>query len=77
MNLGNALGMLYLLYYLQDEVGLPTTRPRTGVYPHRRLRGVSRPPRSSAGASDRLGRRKVFVIWSGSVIAVALLFASS
>ena len=30
VNLGNAVGLLYLLYYMQDVVGCPPTRPRTG-----------------------------------------------
>ena len=76
MNLGNALLVLYLLYYLKDAVA-PARRRGRG-------RACSCSPPSTALVtvvtafvgglwSDRLGRRKVFVIWSGLIAAAALL----
>jgi MFS family permease len=73
VQLGNALGTLYLLYFLTDRVryadpdtGLlililvyTTARVATTVFAGRR--------------ADRTGRRRSFVIWSGVVMAVAAL----
>ena len=79
VNLGNALGLLYLLYYLQDVVGFGADEAEDGVFlltatyaavhgaHHRRGRHLVRPR----------GRRKVFVIWSGLVAAAALLLLAS
>lgn len=75
MNLGNAFLILYLLYYLTDAVGLSDDDAATGVF---RLTVVCRAVTvvtAIAGGwwSDRVGRRKVFVIWSGMITAAALL----
>jgi MFS family permease len=71
VQLGNALGTLYLLYFLTDRVHYPD--PATGllililVYT-----GALTATTVLAGRrSDRTGRRKVFVVWSGLVMAVA------
>ena len=61
---------MYLLYYLTDGLGFSEDDGRDRVFvltaDLRRHHGAS--PRSSVGAwSDRLGRRKIFVIWSGVV----------
>ena len=74
VNLGNALGTLYLLYFLHRRGALRATpTPRTAC--SMLILGLHRrrwsPPRwSPAGWSDRSGRRKVFVIVSGVVMAV-------
>ena len=76
MNLGNALLLLYLLYYLKDAVDLTDKRGRGRRLPaDRGVRPcISCSPRSLGGIwSDRLGRRKVFVIASGLIAAAALL----
>ena len=60
--------ILYLLYYLKDAVDLSRRRRRgRGVRAHRGLRRASPCVTAVVGGcwSDRLGRRKVFVIWSG------------
>ncbi|GCE77105.1 MFS transporter [Cellulomonas biazotea] len=78
MNLGNALLVLYLLYYLTDAVGLPDDQAEDAVFVLTAVYGVCTVVTAYVGGlwSDRLGRRKVFVIWSGIVTAVALqLFA--
>lgn len=71
VQLGNALGTLYLLYFLTDAVRVPD--PEGGllvlilVYT-----GALVATTVAAGArSDRSGRRKSFVIVSGVVMAVA------
>ena len=75
VNLGNALGLLYLLFYMQDVLGFSSDEAAdrvfllTGVYA-----AVLMATTVTFGTwSDRTGRRKVFVIWSGMVGAVASL----
>lgn len=78
MNLGNAFLILYLLYYLTDEVGLSGDDAATGVFQLTAVYGAVTVVTAIAGGwwSDRVGRRKVFVIWSGMITAAALvLFA--
>jgi MFS family permease len=71
VSLGNALGTLYLLYFLQDQVHLRD--PDTGllililVY----TVGIVATTVFAGRRSDRTGRRRSFVVWSGIVMAVA------
>jgi MFS family permease len=75
MNLGNALVILYLLYYLKDAVGLSDNEAEDKVFVLTAAYGVCTLLTAVVGGiwSDRLGRRKVFVIASGLVAASALL----
>ncbi len=75
MNIGNALLILYLLYYLKDAVQLTDDEAENGVFLLTGVYGVSTVLTAVVGGywSDRLGRRKVFVIASGLVAASALL----
>jgi MFS family permease len=75
MNLGNALVILYLLYYLKDAVGLSDDEAEDKVFVLTAAYGVCTLFTAVLGGiwSDRLGRRKVFVIVSGLVAASALL----
>ena len=75
MNLGNALVILYLLYYLQDAVQLSDSQAETGVFVLTGVYGLCTVLTAVVGGwwSDRLRRRKVFVIASGLVAAGALL----
>jgi MFS family permease len=71
INLGNAMALLYLFFYLKDEVGLAD--PDTAVLI---LTGVNAVTLIVtvlvAGAwSDRLGNRRSFVAWSGVIMALA------
>jgi MFS family permease len=70
-NVGNALGTLYLFYYLQDEVGISDAD--TGVLILTAIYSVCvlTTAISFGRWSDRTARRKVFVTWSGVVMAVA------
>jgi MFS family permease len=77
VQLGNALGTLYLLYFLTDKVRYP--HPADGllvlilVYT-----GALIATTVVAGRrSDRTGRRKSFVVWSGVVMAVAALLLAA
>lgn len=75
VNLGNALVVLYMLYYLQDAVRLTDRQAETGVFWLTLLYGVCTVV-TAVGAgiwSDRVRRRKVFVIASGLLIAVSLV----
>ncbi|NMO52968.1 MFS transporter [Actinoplanes sp. TBRC 11911] len=71
--LGNALGTLYLLYFLQDAVKLDD--PDTGLLYMILIYTVGMIGTATLGGylSDRLGRRKIFVIWSGGLITLAAL----
>ena len=75
MNLGNALVILYLLYYLKDAVDLTDDEAEHGVLLLTAAYGLCTVLTAVVGGiwSDRLGRRKVFVIASGLVAASALL----
>jgi MFS family permease len=75
VNLGNALGLLYLLYFLQDVLGFTSDEAENRVFLlTATYAGTLVLTTVVFGAwSDRLGRRKVFVIWSGLVAACASL----
>ena len=75
VNLGNALGLLYLLYYLQDAVGIAKDEADDRVFLLTAIYGAVLMATAVVFGvwSDRVGRRKVFVIWSGVVGAVATL----
>jgi MFS family permease len=77
VNLGNALGLLYLLYFLQDVLGFSSDEAENRVFVLTAIYALTLVLTTVvAGAwSDRLARRKVFVIWSGLVsgCAAALL----
>ncbi|HKS97918.1 MAG TPA: MFS transporter [Rugosimonospora sp.] len=71
--LGNALGTLYLLYFLTDRVHYP--HPDTGVLILILIYtvGLMATAVVAGRRSDRTGRRKSFVIAAGAVMAVAAL----
>ena len=73
VQLGNALGTLYLLYFLTDAVKVAD--PATNLLIMILLYTVGMIATAMIGGylSDRLGRRKIFVIWSGILIAVAAI----
>lgn len=75
VNLGNALGLLYLLYFLQDVLGFTSDQAENRVFTlTATYAGTLVLTTVVFGAwSDRLGRRKVFVIWSGLVAGCASL----
>ena len=71
INLSNALVLLYLLYYLRD--GLHYDDPERGVLILTAVDSVALLATVVVGGvwSDRVGRRKPFVRWSGVLMAVA------
>ncbi|MZD09300.1 MFS transporter [Streptomyces sp. SID5785] len=71
INLGNALVLLYLYYYLRDR--LHHADPDSGVLILTAVNGVTLLATVVLGGvwSDRVGRRKPFVLWSGVLMAVA------
>jgi MFS family permease len=71
VQMGNALGTLYLLYFLSDDVHY--SDPDTGLLYMILIYTVGMILTAMIGGwlSDRIGRRKVFVIWSGMLIAIA------
>lgn len=75
VNLGNALGLLYLLYFLQDVVGYSSDEAENRVFVLTAVYALTLVLTAVVFGvwSDRLGRRKVFVIWSGLVSGFAAL----
>jgi MFS family permease len=75
VNLCNALGLLYLLYYMQDVLGFGKHEADDRVFVLTAIYGVVVMLTAVAFGvwSDRSGKRKVFVIWSGVVMAFATL----
>ena len=75
MNLGTAVLALYRLNSLPDAGALPKDDAATGVFRLTAVYGLVTVVTAIAGGwwSDRVGRRKVFVIWSGLITAAALL----
>ncbi|WP_030758254.1 MFS transporter [Streptomyces griseus] len=71
INLGNALVLLYLFYYLRDR--LHHADPGSGVLVLTAVNGVTLLATVVVGGvwSDRTGRRKPFVLWSGVLMAAA------
>lgn len=73
VNLGNAIALLYLWYYLKDRVGVADPDGSvfllTLVYAVALLATVV----ASGVWSDRVGRRRVFVVVAGVVMAAAAL----
>ncbi|MER6568113.1 MFS transporter [Streptomyces sp. NPDC001093] len=71
INLSNALVLLYLLYYLRDRLHRPD--PDQGVLVLTAVNSLTLMATVVAGGlwSDRVGRRKPFVVWSGVLMAVA------
>lgn len=76
INFGNGAGAVYLLFYLQDGVGHPD--PAGGVLVLTVIYAVLVLATAVVGGrvSDRMRRRKVFVVWSGTGIAAALFALS-
>ena len=78
MNLGNSILILYLLFYLKDEVNLTDDDAEDAVFTLTAVYGLVTVVTALVGGwwSDRIGRRKPLVIWSGLIAAAALtLFA--
>ncbi|MDP3892792.1 MFS transporter [Nocardioides sp.] len=75
INLGNAIVLLYLLYYVSDAVGLGAAAAANTVFGLTAAYGVCTVGTALVSGiwSDRVGRRKVFVSGSGVVMAVALV----
>jgi MFS family permease len=75
MNFGNAILVLYLLFYLTDVVHMPRDEAANRVFVLTAVYGVCTVVTAILGGmwSDRVGKRKVFVIWSGLIAASALL----
>ncbi|MFF4830369.1 MFS transporter [Streptomyces sp. NPDC001315] len=71
INLSNALVLLYLLYYLRDR--LHYDDPDEGVLILTAVNALTLLATVVVGGvwSDRVGRRKPFVVWSGVLMAVA------
>lgn len=73
VHLGNAIVTLYLLYYLSDEVGLEDAESRLFIAIGLYSVVVAISAVATGRWSDRVGRRRVFAVVAGFVIAMASL----
>jgi MFS family permease len=73
VQLGNAMGTLYLLYFLRDKVHHPYPEEGLLILILVYTAGLIATTVVAGRRSDRTGRRKTFVIWSGIVMAAAAL----
>jgi MFS family permease len=75
VNLGNYIGTMYLLYYVTDGLGVPDDEADGRVLVLTGLYAVATVVTTAIFGhwSDRIGRRKVFVIASGLVAGAASL----
>lgn len=73
VQVGNALGTLYLLYFLQDQVHHPDPEAGLLVMILLYTAGMMATAVVAGRWSDRTGRRKVFVIAAGLIMAFAAL----
>ncbi|ASW57889.1 MFS transporter [Plantactinospora sp. KBS50] len=73
VQMGNALGTLYLLYFLTDGVGVDDPQGKLLLLILLYTAGMMATAVVSGRLSDASGRRKVYVIVSGLVMAVAAL----
>jgi MFS family permease len=73
VQLGNAIGTLYLLYFLQDAVRIPDAEGALLTLILVYSGALVATTVVSGRMSDKSGRRKVYVIWSGMVMAAAAL----
>jgi MFS family permease len=73
VQLGNAMGTLFLLYFLTDRVHYPDPAGGLLILILVYTVGVVATTVVAGRRSDRTGRRKVFVVWSGLQMAVAAL----
>ncbi|AZM53168.1 MFS transporter [Streptomyces sp. WAC 01529] len=71
INVSNSVVLLYLLYFLRDR--LHRADPEQGVLILTAVNGATMLATVVVGGvwSDRVGRRKPFVIWAGSLMAAA------
>jgi len=77
VQLGNALGTLYLLYFLTDRVHHPDPEKGLLVLILIYTAALAATTVFAGRRSDRSGRRRVFVVWSGLVMAVAALLLAA
>jgi MFS family permease len=73
VQLGNALGTLYLLYFLTDRVRVADPEGGLLIMILLYTGGMVATAVIAGRRSDASGRRKIFVVWSGVVIAAAAL----
>jgi len=71
--LGNAMGTLYLLFFLTDAVRYPNPEDGLLILILIYTAALIATTVVAGRLSDRSARRKIFVIWSGAVMAVAAL----
>jgi MFS family permease len=71
INLGNAIALLYLFFFLKYAVRLPD--PESGVFILTALNALTLLVTVTVGGfwSDRIGKRRVFVCWSGVLMSIA------
>lgn len=76
INLGNSTALVYLLYFLRDELHRDNAEAGVLVLGAINVAGVVAAVVVSGFWSDRLGRRKLFVTGAGVIMAAAALIMS-
>lgn len=71
INLGNALALLYLLFYLKEEVHAADPDGAVLILTAVNAATLLITVMVAGAWSDRVGNRRVFVAWSGVIMAVA------
>lgn len=73
INLGNAIALLYLLFFLKDSVGLDD--PEGGVLILTVINALTLLVAVMVAGvwSDRLAKRRIFVLWAGIIMSVAAM----
>lgn len=73
MNLGNAIALLYLLFFLKDAVHVPD--PEAGVLILTVINAVTLLLSVMVAGiwSDRIGKRRIFVFWAGIIMGIAAI----
>lgn len=75
INTGNSVGTLYLLFYVTDGLGIPEDEADDRVFLLTAIYALATVVTTAFGGawSDRIGRRKIFVVVAGLVVSVASL----
>lgn len=73
VNVGNFIALTYFLYYLSDGLGFSDKEASTRFGLLTTIYGITIVATAVVvgGWSDRVGKRKVFVIWSGIVVSIS------
>lgn len=73
INLGNAIALLYLLFFLKDSVGVADPEGSVLILTVINAVTILAAVMVAGVWSDRVGKRRIFVLWSGVIMGVAAM----